>query len=88
MYQVKFWPRATRDIDKLDDVVAARVLKRIRWLAENFDLVNPESLTGEFAGLHKLRVGDYRVIYQADREKKMITILLIGHRREIYNQPI
>jgi mRNA-degrading endonuclease RelE of RelBE toxin-antitoxin system len=32
-------------------------------------------------------VGDYRVIYQANREKKVLTIRLLGHRREIYNQP-
>jgi mRNA-degrading endonuclease RelE of RelBE toxin-antitoxin system len=31
-------------------------------------------------------VGDYRVLYQADREKKVLTVRLVGHRREIYSQ--
>jgi mRNA-degrading endonuclease RelE of RelBE toxin-antitoxin system len=31
-------------------------------------------------------VGDYRVIYQADREKKVLTVQLVGHRREIYDR--
>jgi mRNA interferase RelE/StbE len=62
------------------------VLKRLRWLAENFTSVKPESLTGPFSCLLKLRVGDYRIVYQADREKKVLRVRLVGHRREIYDQ--
>jgi mRNA interferase RelE/StbE len=62
------------------------VLKRLRWLAENFDSIKAESLTGPFSGLQKLRVGDYRVVYQADREKKVLRVRLVGHRREICDQ--
>jgi mRNA interferase RelE/StbE len=87
MYKVEFRPRAAQDFEKLDDQVVARVLKKLRWLAEYFDSIKPESLTGQFSGLCKLRVGDYRVIYQPNREKKILTIFLVGHRREIYNQP-
>jgi mRNA interferase RelE/StbE len=87
MYQVEFRPRAVEDFAKLDQVVADRVLKKLRWLAENFDSLKPESLTGPFSGLLKLRVGDYRVVYQADREQKVLLVRLVGHRREIYGQP-
>ena len=87
MYQVEFRPRAAQEFENLDAVTADRLLKKLRWLAENFDSTKPEPLTGPFSGLLKLRVGDYRVIYQADREKKVLTVQLLGHRREIYNQP-
>jgi mRNA interferase RelE/StbE len=87
MYQVEFRPRAAQDFENLDDVVAGRVLKKLRWLTDNFDSIKPEPLAGPFSGLLKLRVGDYRVIYQPNREKKVLTIRLLGHRREIYNQP-
>jgi mRNA interferase RelE/StbE len=86
MYQVEFRPRAAQDFDNLDQTVADRLLKKLRWLAENFDSIKAESLTGSLSGLLKLRVGDYRVIYQANREKKVLTIRLVGHRREIYDQ--
>jgi mRNA interferase RelE/StbE len=86
MYQVEFRPRAAEDFAKLDPTVADRVLKRLRWLAENFDSVKPESLTESFSGLLKLRVGDYRVIYQANREKKVLRVRLVAHRRDIYDQ--
>jgi len=87
MYQVEFRPRAAQDIENLDLVVAERVLKRLRWLAENFDSLKPEPLTGLFTGLFKLCVGDYRIIYEANREEKLLTVQLVGHRREIYHQP-
>lgn len=41
-------------------------------------------MTGHLAGFFKLRVGDYRVIYDFNTDEKIITIDRIGHRREIY----
>ncbi|HEV2248190.1 MAG TPA: type II toxin-antitoxin system RelE/ParE family toxin [Terriglobia bacterium] len=86
MYQVEFRPQAAQDFEKLDQAVADRVLKKLRWLAENFDSIKPEPLAGPFTGLLKLRVGDYRALYQADRVKKVLTVRLVGHRREIYDK--
>lgn len=62
MWEIEFLPRAVQDLSNLDDAVASRVLKKMRWLAESFASIKPESLVGEFAGVLKLRVGDYRVI--------------------------
>ncbi|MFZ0963604.1 MAG: type II toxin-antitoxin system mRNA interferase toxin, RelE/StbE family [Terriglobia bacterium] len=62
MYQVEFRPKAAGDFAKLDQIVADRVLKRLRWLDENFDSLRPESLTAPFSGLLKLRVGDYGAV--------------------------
>jgi len=86
MYQVEFHPSAAQDFEGLDQIVADRVLKKLAWLASNFESIKLEPLTGPLASLFKLRVGDYRVIYQADREKKVLTVRLVGHRREIYDQ--
>ena len=60
--------------------------RKIRWLAENFDSIKPEPLGGPLSGLYKLRVGDYRVVYSVDRDKKLLTVRLVGHRREIYER--
>ncbi len=87
MYQVEFRPKAAQEFDSLNQFVADRILKKLHWLAENFDSLRPEPLTGPFSGLFKLRVGDYRIIYQVNREKKLLTVRLVGHRREIYERP-
>jgi mRNA interferase RelE/StbE len=85
MYEIEFQPRAARDLGRLDRAIASRVLTKIRWLAANFDVIKPEPLVGRFEDLLKLRVGDYRVIYRADRERNVLRIELVGHRREIYD---
>lgn len=86
MYRIRILETATRELAHLDNSVGRRIVKRIRWLAENLDVIKPESLTGDLAGLYKLRVGDYRVAYEIVRDEETIVIHLIGHRSEIYRK--
>jgi mRNA interferase RelE/StbE len=84
MFRVEFLPEALEDLKRLDRAVVHRVFKKLRWLSENFDSLQPEGLSGPLAGLLKLRVGDYRVLYEAKRTGKRLTVHLVGHRRDIY----
>ena len=61
VYRIRVLDEATRDLARLDKAVARRVTERLNWLAGNLRSVKPEALTGDLAGLLKLRVGDYRV---------------------------
>ena len=84
-YLVEFKEDTMKELSKLDKKVAQRILNKIKWLSENFEVVSHERLKGEeWEDMFKLRIGDYRVIYSVDRERKIITIHLIGHRSEIY----
>lgn len=67
MYHVEFTPEAQTDLVPLSKPVAQRILKKLRWLAENLDAIPPEPLTGQWQGTSKLRVGDYRVLYTLDK---------------------
>ena len=84
MYNVIFTPNAEADLGRLNAREAQRVLKKLRWLAENFDAISPEALTGRWQGVFKLRVGDYRILYTYDREKLEIVVHFVRHRREVY----
>ncbi|QSJ19353.1 type II toxin-antitoxin system RelE/ParE family toxin [Nostoc sp. UHCC 0702] len=83
-YSVSFEPESITDLDNLAQVVRLRILNKIEWLSVNFEQITPLALTGEWSGFYKLRVGDYRVIYEFDTENQLIIITRIGHRREIY----
>ena len=83
-YKVEFKPKAIEEISDIERVVAQRILEKTKWLSENVDAITPQPLTGELKGLFKLRVGDYRVIYSFSQEKNLLTVHLIGHRRDIY----
>jgi mRNA interferase RelE/StbE len=45
----------------------------------------PRGLAENLAGFYKLRVGDYRVLYEIDAELEVIEIDRIGHRRDVYD---
>lgn len=83
-YQVEFLPEASDELASLDKAVAQRVLKKLKWLAENFEDLTPEPLHSNLKGLFKLRVGSYRVFYSFDRKRRIIIVHLMGHRRDIY----
>jgi mRNA interferase RelE/StbE len=84
-YVIEYEPVAIEDLKNVTLAVRERVVKKINWLAENFDRINPQPLTADLSGLFKLRVGDYRVIYEFNREEEIIFIDRIRHRREVYN---
>jgi len=86
LYGVEFRPAAVDELRKLDKAVAQRILRRLKWLAENFDTLTPEALTAELKGLFKLRVGSYRVIYEINRKDRLLIVHLVGHRRDIYKR--
>ena len=54
-----------------------------RWLAENFDAIKPEALTGQWGGMFKLTVGDYRLLYTFDKTAQNIIVHFVKHRREV-----
>jgi len=84
MYRVTFTSTAESDLSRLDKPIAIRVLKKLRWLADNLEIITPERLSGELKSAFKLRVGDYRILYTFDRKKHQIIVHFIRHRREIY----
>jgi len=86
VYRVQILDAAIRELSRLDKVVGRRIVDRINWLAAHLDEIKPEALAKDFKGLYKLRVGDYRVIYEVLHGEQTIVIYAIGHRREIYRK--
>lgn len=84
MYNIEWTEDAISDLEKLDKQVVKRILKKVSWLANHFDAITPEGLSGKFSGCYKLRVGGWRVIYTL--ESNTIVIQAVAHRREIYKR--
>ena len=82
-YKIIFSKDAFREIKRLDSVARNRLGKKIKEYSQDPKsyakrLINPD------IGSYRWRVGNYRVIF--DIEDKIIVILRVGHRREIYNK--
>ena len=72
-------------IKELDDLVRAdlrRVMSRIRALGTNPRPAGSEKLTG--AEQYRVRQGVHRVLYEVDDLRRIVTVVKIGHRREVY----
>ncbi len=80
-FKVSYKASVEHDLKKLDKPALARLLRKLEQ-ALSADPNAGEPLKGEFRGLFKYRVGDYRAIYAKIPDG--VLILRIGHRREIY----
>jgi mRNA interferase RelE/StbE len=82
-YSIGFTPRCLRDFSTLDRTIQQRLRRHIDRLGENPFPPGAKKLHTEEA-YHRIRVGDYRVIYQVEAHQLMIIVVRIGHRREVY----
>jgi mRNA interferase RelE/StbE len=82
-YRIEFSPTAERQFKKLPKEVQARLKHRIDILAENPFPRGVKKLSAE-EDLYRLRIGDYRIIYQAQGKALLILILKLGHRKNVY----
>jgi len=84
MYKVELTATAADDLGRLDKTIAQRIINKIQWLSKNFDILTLQPLSGQFGGVFKLRMGDYRILYTYDKIKARIVIHFVRHRREVY----
>ena len=80
---IEYKASVEKDLRGLDSKQAVRVFAAIERALKTHGR-GGEALSGPFAGLFKLRVGDYRVIYA--RTDKGYLVLRIAHRREVYRE--
>lgn len=83
-YRVEWTTPALRELRKLDRAAARRVLAAVTKLGATPRPRASRALHGEPAGVMRLRVGDYRVIYQIEDERVLVTVVRVAHRREAY----
>lgn len=84
-YRIEFTPRANREFRALEKSTQRRLARRIDALAENPHPHGTKKLAGE-DDLYRLRVGDYRIIYQVQGKRLVVLIVRIGHRADVYRR--
>ena len=82
-YKISYKSSVERDFRKIDRTQVMRILDKIDTnLSKNPG--KDKKLSGEYKDLYSYRVENYRVIYTILSNKKMILILSISHRKDIY----
>lgn len=83
MYKLLIKSSAERDLRKLSGSVFQRINERILALPSDPRPSGAGKLSGELEGW-RIRVGDYRILYQIDDKAQTVTIVRVKHRREVY----
>ena len=82
-FKIKITKSAVKDYRKINTPFKERINDKINKLAKlGLDTSNIKALTGELKGLYRLRTGDYRIVFNI--EKELITIIAIHHRKDAY----
>ena len=84
-FRIEFGSQATRDLRRLqraDRKLVISLAKCIDSLTE--DPYSGKPLKGDKKGCYSLRYGDYRIIYEIHSAPKVVHVIRIGHRKEIY----
>lgn len=86
-YRIEVGPKADAQLGELDPAVGSAVERKVLWLSENAAVMIHRRLVGmpdDLAGLCKLRVGDWRILYWIYPAEKIVRVYRIQHRSEVY----
>ena len=86
MYSLNFLNSAKKEFKKLDTVAQKIIKEKLLLLTENPEILknNIKALKGEYRGKFRLRVNQYRIIFQVKDEELIIIVVRVGHKKEIY----
>jgi mRNA interferase RelE/StbE len=85
-YRVSYTDTAIEDMRKLDRSVRVRIAK---WVMKHLDgaefpMAHGKPMTGNYKGFWRYRVGDYRLIAEIFDDLVAVSVVAVGHRRDIY----
>jgi mRNA interferase RelE/StbE len=83
-FQIKFSERARKQFKKLDVQTRNRIALAIKLLAINPFPPKAKRVVG--FDYWRIRIGDYRVVYEIIDQELVILVVRIGHRKNVYDQ--
>ncbi len=84
-YSVEFRPAVLKSMKRLPKRELRRIKKKIDDLAENL----PDSANTKMKGnntFHKIRAGNYRIVYEIHEYRLVILVVKVGHRKDVYKR--
>ena len=82
-YEVELTTSAARDLRKLERSIQKRIIKKIEALSENPRPSGCKKLVGSDES-YRIRIGDYRVVYEVKDAKLIVLVVRVRHRKEAY----
>jgi mRNA interferase RelE/StbE len=83
MYEVIVESTAAKGLRKLPKDVIERVARELRGLGEDPRRQGSRKIVGS-SDAYRIRVGDYRIVYEVEDESRRVIVMAIGHRKDVY----
>ncbi len=83
-YRIEISKRVRKDFRPIPKKDAEQILLEIQKLADDPQPAQSKKLKGE--DLYRIRIGVYRVIYEIIDDRLIITVVKVGHRKDIYRK--
>jgi mRNA interferase RelE/StbE len=83
-YRIEVQRSAERDLDRRSTTLFDRISARLIALAEEPRPPGAEKLAGRDA--FRIRVVDYRVVYEVDNSARVVVVMRVRHRRDVYRK--
>lgn len=85
MYQIAFTTKARKQFSKLEKNIQERIINALERLK-----FNPERYITKLVSskIYRLRVGDHRILLDLKKEKLLVLVVEVGHRKNIYKKII
>jgi mRNA interferase RelE/StbE len=84
-YELRFRPAALRQLRKLDTQIARRIKRATEALRVEPRPPGVKALTDQHGWL-RIRVGDYRIVYEVRDSELVVLVIQIGHRSQVYDR--
>lgn len=81
-YEVKLKSSVKKQLKNIDKKQAEKILVKIYMLSENPFPRGVDHLTGQKT--YRIRIGDYRVIYEVHNKQLLVQVIRVGHRKDVY----
>ena len=84
-YQIEFTKSAEKEFERLPARMQSQTVEALQFLSQNpySELLKIKKLKGA-EDLYRIRLGDYRIVYEIRNERLIILVIKIGHRSTIY----
>ena len=81
-YKILLHPKPNKFLEKNETVIRERIKNKLRTLKNLPDKIGNHL---RYTPFWKLRIGDYRIIYEIDYKEKKVIVLFISHRKNVYD---
>lgn len=84
-YSIEFRPYVLKNLKRFPKKDLVRLKKKIEELGQNLPQPNATKMKGNNP-FHRIRSGDYRILYEIHEERVVILVVKIGHRKDVYKR--